>query len=923
MFLVVPVLDNPVVRPHPVAAHVTRLAVPATSAAVAGAAVRDRRGGHSSAPSAPSASGRHVLAQVVQPHTHRFELVGATWRTGSLDPGAAAVQVRVHRAGGWTGWSGLAPQDGGADGGSIDAQRAAAVHRVTQAAEPVWVGAADGVEARVVGAGAVVRPPSDLKVVLVDGGSSHADSSAGASPVLGGSVAAAATPRPQIYTRADWGADESLRTRACPSGPDYSPTIQMGFIHHTDGGNGYSRSQVPSIIRSIYAYHVQSNGWCDIGYNYLVDRFGRIWEGRYGGITKAVIGAHTGGFNTDTFGVALIGTFSTVTPPTAMTDAVEQLFAWRLGRYYRDPLGRATLTAASFSGSRYPAGSDVTFSSVSGHRDADFTDCPGADAYAELPDIRTGIAAAMGAGFVGPSVSATSVPMAAGAVTVRAGVISDQSWQLTVSNSTGQVVQTYTGTAGRSTPVQASWNLTGADGTPAVPGAYRLRLTGTSTSGQAARPWTTTVTVQPPVVLRVPAQVGLGTSVTAGGTGVPGHSVNVSVTSPQGPQPVGTATVTRSGTWSLAASVTADRDLQWTATDSSASGYQQTSSTRVGPVVSAPAAATTFVERGSTVTLTGSALPGTGNVTVMTQPDGATAATAGPSAAVGSDGSWSASIAPTTQTTVWVVDSRGLASARKVVDPLSSPTAAAPASGYAGRTVTVRGDAGGPVPVTLLSRPSGGRWAVVRRVTAAADGVFRARLPLPTSGSSLGWKVRTGYGSPATGTVAVQPTFAPTASGPRRVAWNSTRELTGSAVPGDTVTVSTAAVGSSRWRVIARVRAAADKTWTVPVRFTTDTRWRVSAPTGTAPTGTTIISPTIHAPRHVAAGGRVVLHGTAVPGSTVALYHRTRSGAWRLQKSVAAAGDGSWQVVRHPRRSTDYRVVSNRHWSRTITVAVP
>src|SRR3954447_14141984 len=184
-------------------------------------------------------------------------------------------------------------------------------------------------------------------------------------------MAEAAQSQPTIYTRAQWGADEHLRLRACPKGPDYSSTIKMGFIHHTDGPNGYTAAQVPSILRSIYAYHVESNGWCDIGYNFLVDRFGRIWEGRYGGITKPVLGAHTGGFNTDSFGASLIGNFTSTTPPAAMLSAVEKLFAWKLGTNYANPLGKAQMLAGSFSGSRFAAGSRVTFNVVSGHRDAD------------------------------------------------------------------------------------------------------------------------------------------------------------------------------------------------------------------------------------------------------------------------------------------------------------------------------------------------------------------------------------------------------------------------------------------------------------------------------------------------------------------------------------------------------------------------
>ena len=169
------------------------------------------------------------------------------------------------------------------------------------ASEPVWAGPSDAVQTRVVGA-----MPADLRVDLVDPGSQRRRRRA--------PTAAAVTGRPAILTRADWGADESLRLHACPSGPTYSKTIKIGFVHHTVSSNDYSAAEVPAMIRAFYAYHVEGNGWCDVGYNFLVDRFGRIWEGRYGGIDKAVIGSHTGGFNNDSFGVAMIGDFSAVTP---------------------------------------------------------------------------------------------------------------------------------------------------------------------------------------------------------------------------------------------------------------------------------------------------------------------------------------------------------------------------------------------------------------------------------------------------------------------------------------------------------------------------------------------------------------------------------------------------------------------------------
>ena len=101
-------------------------------------------------------------------------------------------------------------------------------------------------------------------------------------------------------------------------------------------------------------YHVKGNGWNDIGYNALVDRFGTVYEGRFGGIDRNVIGAHAGGFNTGSFGIAVLGDFRTATPPTAAVDALVKTLAWRLDLGHVDPLG--TLNGISAGNERFGAG---------------------------------------------------------------------------------------------------------------------------------------------------------------------------------------------------------------------------------------------------------------------------------------------------------------------------------------------------------------------------------------------------------------------------------------------------------------------------------------------------------------------------------------------------------------------------------------
>ena len=179
--------------------------------------------------------------------------------------------------------------------------------------------------------------------------------------------------QPTIFSRAQWGADESIRNK---SALRYG-SISAGFVHHTVNANDYTEAQVPALLRSIYAYHVKSRGWSDIGYNFLVDRFGRIWEGRYGGIDKPVVGAHTLDYNDYAFAMSAIGNFDIVQPPDVMLRAYGQLFAWKLSLHGVNPAS----TSQQVGRTVFPA--------INGHRDAGSTACPGKYLYAQLPMIRT------------------------------------------------------------------------------------------------------------------------------------------------------------------------------------------------------------------------------------------------------------------------------------------------------------------------------------------------------------------------------------------------------------------------------------------------------------------------------------------------------------------------------------------------------
>ncbi|MFE6827704.1 peptidoglycan recognition protein [Streptomyces sp. NPDC057690] len=191
--------------------------------------------------------------------------------------------------------------------------------------------------------------------------------------------------RPPVVPRAAW-LDDLARHAQPP--PRYDDKVVAVFVHHTDSPNGYACADAPRIIRYLYAGQIGARDWDDIGYNFLVDRCGTIYEGRAGGIDRPVTGAHTQGFNHRTAGIAALGTFTAGVPvPQAMVDAIAALTAWKLGLSDTDPRADVRLTSSN-SRSRYAAGTTATLPALAGHKDGYMTSCPGAALTARLPEIR-------------------------------------------------------------------------------------------------------------------------------------------------------------------------------------------------------------------------------------------------------------------------------------------------------------------------------------------------------------------------------------------------------------------------------------------------------------------------------------------------------------------------------------------------------
>ncbi|MEU6776446.1 N-acetylmuramoyl-L-alanine amidase [Streptomyces sp. NPDC046759] len=191
-------------------------------------------------------------------------------------------------------------------------------------------------------------------------------------------------PRPRIVPRAVW-LGTAGRTQPPPR---YDDKVVAVFLHHTDSPGGYDCADAPRIIRYLYAGQTGARKWDDIGYNFIVDRCGTIYEGRAGGIDRPVTGAHTQGFNHRTAGIAALGTFTAgATVPRAMTDAIAALAAWKLGLADIDPRGSVRLVSSN-SLSRYRAGTTAVLPALAGHTDGFMTNCPGAALVARLPEIR-------------------------------------------------------------------------------------------------------------------------------------------------------------------------------------------------------------------------------------------------------------------------------------------------------------------------------------------------------------------------------------------------------------------------------------------------------------------------------------------------------------------------------------------------------
>ena len=278
-----------------------------------------------------------------------FSVFGLRWARAAQEP---RVEVRVRDADGWKRWVEAATAD--ADGLGTD---------------PVWAGRANAVQIR------LSRRVRGLKLefVAVTGRASRARP-----------VARAAASQPAITPRSAWGGDTECAPRDTPT----MGTVQTAFVHHTVSANEYGPADSAAMVLGICRFHRNSNGWDDVGYNFLVDKYGQIFEGRAGGVDQPVVGAQAQGWNAQSTGIANLGTYSDVPQSSQAIDAMANLVAWKLPLHGAPVTGSVTLESAGGETNRYPSGSLQTFQRISAHRDGNETECPGARLFAQLPSLR-------------------------------------------------------------------------------------------------------------------------------------------------------------------------------------------------------------------------------------------------------------------------------------------------------------------------------------------------------------------------------------------------------------------------------------------------------------------------------------------------------------------------------------------------------
>ena len=380
--------------------------------------------------------------------TGPFRVAGLTWDPGAELAAGTEIHMRVREAGAWSQWL-ATPEELAPDG------------RGRHGTAPFVTGGADAVQVHISGNPADL--PRSLELDVIQDGPSIAtrESTSSVTPAVFvqpavdrravmASVTATPVPQPMIVSRAGWGADESLRK----GWEATTAELRAAVVHHTAGTNSYTATQSPQIVRDIYYLHAVTNGWGDVGYNFLVDKFGTVFEGRYGSIGSPAglmrVGSHAQGYNTYSMGVAAMGDYSSRVAEQGILDSMRDLIAWRFaGTTALDMATPAYFPANTFHST------DRYLPRIVGHRDVVATVCPGDDIEGRIPALIAAVTTVMGVAAP-PTPNSPPVANAGADKSARAG---------------SKVTLTGTGTDPDGDTLAYRWTQTGGSPTVELTGA--------------------------------------------------------------------------------------------------------------------------------------------------------------------------------------------------------------------------------------------------------------------------------------------------------------------------------------------------------------------------------------------------------------------------------------------------------------------
>lgn len=325
-----------------------------------------------------------------------FVVAALTWDATDDLAADAVIEVRVRESRGWSDWLEVEADDAGPEGGTGRAGTDPFITGGATAAQVRIDGRANDLPANL----SLDLIPADAtgEVEVLGGATGGAGTTSRLIPPVGGPGVVPATVDIDgvgtVFTRADWGADEAYTDENWT--PRYAP-LRAAVVHHTAGTNTYTAAQSPAIVKAIYTYHTVTRGWGDIGYNFLVDKYGQIFEGRKYSIAAhedapqgwMIEAGHALGYNRGSLGISAMGDFTLSTAPdaTPIVNAMAKVIAWKFKAANLDstaPSGFFAPTSRSFT--TYAAGAALP--RIFGHGDVALTACPGG-LYTRLGDLRS------------------------------------------------------------------------------------------------------------------------------------------------------------------------------------------------------------------------------------------------------------------------------------------------------------------------------------------------------------------------------------------------------------------------------------------------------------------------------------------------------------------------------------------------------